>query len=121
MEVFKYLGVLFTSEGRLEWEIDRQIGATSAVMRSMYRSVVVKKELSCKAKLLIYQSIYVPTLTYGHELSVMTKRTRSWIESAEMSFHRRVAGRYLRDRVRSSITREEIRLERCSSTSRGAS
>ncbi len=48
MEVFKYLGVLFTSEGKLEWEIDRRIGATSAVMRSMYRSVVVKKELSCK-------------------------------------------------------------------------
>ncbi len=33
MEVFKYLGVLFTSEGRLEWEIDRRIGATSAVMQ----------------------------------------------------------------------------------------
>ncbi|KAK3560073.1 hypothetical protein QTP86_033796, partial [Hemibagrus guttatus] len=40
----------------------------------MYRSVVVKKELSRKAKLSIYQSIYVPTLTYGHELWVMTKR-----------------------------------------------
>ncbi|KAK3511760.1 hypothetical protein QTP70_021784 [Hemibagrus guttatus] len=37
-------------------------------MRSMYRSVVVKKELSRKAKLSIYQSIYAPTLTYGHEL-----------------------------------------------------
>ncbi|KAK3522398.1 hypothetical protein QTP86_009537 [Hemibagrus guttatus] len=43
-------------------------------MRSMYRSVVVKKELSRKAKLSIYQSIYVPTLTYGHELWVMTER-----------------------------------------------
>ncbi|KAK3574615.1 hypothetical protein QTP86_011529 [Hemibagrus guttatus] len=40
----------------------------------MYRSVVVKKELSRKAKLWIYQSIYVPTLTYGHELWVMTER-----------------------------------------------
>ncbi|KAK3517495.1 hypothetical protein QTP70_012574 [Hemibagrus guttatus] len=55
-------------------EIDRRIGAAAAVMRSIYRSVVVKKELSRKAKLLIYQSIYVPTLTYGHELWVMTER-----------------------------------------------
>ncbi|KAK3546829.1 hypothetical protein QTP86_003072 [Hemibagrus guttatus] len=59
----KYLGVLFTSEGRMDCEIDRRIGAAAAVMRSMYRSVVVKKELSQKAKLSIYQSIYVPTLT----------------------------------------------------------
>ncbi|KAI3366188.1 hypothetical protein L3Q82_010000 [Scortum barcoo] len=46
VEEFKYLGVLFTSEGKMEREIDRQIGAASAVMRSVYRTVVVKKELS---------------------------------------------------------------------------
>ncbi len=95
----------------MEREIDRRIGAASAVMRLMYRSVVVKKELSRKAKLSIYRSIYVPTLTYGHELWVMTERTRSRIKAAEMSFLRRVAGRSLRDRVRSSVTREELRVE----------
>ncbi|KAK3528646.1 hypothetical protein QTP70_006351 [Hemibagrus guttatus] len=111
VEEFKYLGVLFTSEGRMDREIDRRIGAAAAVMRSMYRSVVVKKELSRKAKLSIYQSIYVPTLTYGHELWVMTERVRSRIQAAEMSFLRRVAGRFLRDRVRSSVTREELGVE----------
>ncbi|KAK3571508.1 hypothetical protein QTP86_012854 [Hemibagrus guttatus] len=50
VEEFKYLGVLFTSEGRMDRELDRRIGAAAAVMRSMYRSVVVKKELSRKAK-----------------------------------------------------------------------
>ncbi|KAI3367105.1 hypothetical protein L3Q82_008170 [Scortum barcoo] len=74
VEEFKYLGVLFTSEGKMEREIDRRIGAASAVMRSVYRTVVVKKELSRKAKLSIYRSIYVPTLTYGHELWVMTEK-----------------------------------------------
>ncbi|KAK3535695.1 hypothetical protein QTP70_020572, partial [Hemibagrus guttatus] len=47
VEEFKYHGVLFT---------------------------MVKKELSRKAKPSIDQSIYVPTLTYGHELWVMTER-----------------------------------------------
>ncbi|KAK3529325.1 hypothetical protein QTP70_029151 [Hemibagrus guttatus] len=111
VEEFKYLGVLFTSEGRMDREIDRRIGAAAAVMRSMSRSVVVKKELSWKAKLSIYQSLYVPTLTYGHELWVMTERVRSRIQAAEMSFLRRVAGRSLRDRVRSSVTREELGVE----------
>ncbi|KAK3571461.1 hypothetical protein QTP86_012091 [Hemibagrus guttatus] len=82
----------------MDCEIDRQIGAVAAVMRSMSRSVVVKKELSLKAKLSIYQSIYISTLTYGHELWVMTERIRSQIQAAEMSFLRRVVGRSLRDR-----------------------
>ncbi|KAK3524458.1 hypothetical protein QTP70_029309 [Hemibagrus guttatus] len=111
VEEFKYLGVLFTREGRMDREIDTRIGAAAAVMRSMYQSVVVKKELSRKAKLSIYQSIYVPTLTYGHELWVMTERVRSRTQAAEMSFLRRVAGRSLRDRVRSSVTREELEVE----------
>ena len=42
VEEFKYLGVLFMSEGRMEREIDRRIGAAAAVMLSVYWSVVVK-------------------------------------------------------------------------------
>ena len=41
----------------------------------------------------------------------MTERTGSQIQAAEMSFLRRVAGRSLRDRVRSSVTREELGVE----------
>ncbi|KAK0134738.1 putative uncharacterized transposon-derived protein F52C9.6 [Merluccius polli] len=108
VEEFKYLGVLFTSEGRMEREIDRRIGAASAVMRTLHGSVVVKRDLSRKAKLSIYQWIFVPALTYGHELWVVTERTRSWVQAAEMSFLRKVAGLSLRDRVRSSVIREEL-------------
>ena len=101
MEKFKYLGVLFTSEGRMEREIDWRIGAASAVLQA--QPVVMKKELSQKAMLSIYWSIYVPILTYGHELWVVTERTRSRIQVAEMGFLRRVSGLSLRDRVISSV------------------
>ena len=93
VEEFKYLGVLFTSEGRMEWEVDRRIGAASAIMRALHRPpVVVKKELSQKVKLSIYWSIYVPILTYDHEVWVVTERTRSRIQAAKMGFLRRVSG-----------------------------
>ena len=104
VEEFKYLGVLFTIEGRME----RRIGAAPAVMRTLHGSVVVKRELSRKAKLSIYQSIYVPALTYGNELWVVNERTKSRVQVAEMSFLCRVAGLSLRDRVRSSVIREEL-------------
>uniref|UniRef100_A0A3B3QX38 Reverse transcriptase domain-containing protein n=1 Tax=Paramormyrops kingsleyae TaxID=1676925 RepID=A0A3B3QX38_9TELE len=108
---FKYLRVLFMSEGRMEREINRQIGAASAVMRVLHRPVMVKKELSQKAKLSIYQSIYGPTLTYGHKLWVVIERMRSQVQAAKMSFLHRVAGLSLRDRVRSSFIQDGLRVE----------
>ncbi|XP_051931184.1 uncharacterized protein LOC127607121 [Hippocampus zosterae] len=111
VQEFKYHGVLFTSEGRREREIDRRIGAASALMRTLYRSVVEKKELSQRAKRSIYRSIYVPAIIYGHELWVVTERTRSRIQVAKMSFLRRVSGLSLRDKVRSSVIREGLRVE----------
>ncbi|KAK5909389.1 hypothetical protein CesoFtcFv8_003322 [Champsocephalus esox] len=69
---FKYLGVLFSSEGSMEREMGRRIGG--AVLQSLYRTVVTKRELSQKAKLSVYRAIFVPTLTYGHEGWVMTER-----------------------------------------------
>ncbi|KAI3373799.1 hypothetical protein L3Q82_022385 [Scortum barcoo] len=66
---FKYLGVLFTSEGKMEREIDRWIGTASAVMQLVGVPQGVKKELSRKVKLSIYRSVYAShSLTYGHEL-----------------------------------------------------
>ncbi|KAI3377041.1 hypothetical protein L3Q82_000254 [Scortum barcoo] len=53
VEEFKYLGVLFTSEGKIEREIDRDwIGAAQSHAVGV-PDVVVKKELSRKAKLSI--------------------------------------------------------------------
>ncbi|KAF7654265.1 hypothetical protein LDENG_00072170, partial [Lucifuga dentata] len=95
----------------MECEIDRQIAAASEVLRMLYRTVVVKRELSQKARLTIYQSIYVPILTYGHELWVMTERTRSQIQAAEMRFLCRVSGLTLRDRVRSLDIQEGLGVE----------
>jgi len=69
----------------MEREIDRQISVDSGVMWSMYRFVVVKE-------LRNYIYIYIPTITYDHELWVMTEKTRSWIQVVKRSFLLRVAG-----------------------------
>lgn len=74
-------------------------------MQSVYRSVVPKNESSPKAKLVVYWSVCAPNLSYGErELWVVTERRSLWIQAAKMSFS-------CRDRVRSSDTREELRVE----------
>ena len=45
--------------------------SAAAVMQALYRTVMVKRELSQRAKLSIYWSIYVLTLTCGRELCLV--------------------------------------------------
>lgn len=58
VEQFKYLRVLFMSQGRMEQEVNWQICAVSAVLRTPHKSVEVNGELSRKAAPSVYQSIY---------------------------------------------------------------
>lgn len=51
MKESKYLQVLLMSEGKMEQETDRPSYSVSAVMWTLRRSVVVKRESSRKAKL----------------------------------------------------------------------
>ncbi len=74
MEEFKYLGVLFMSEGRMEREIDRRIGAASAVMRL---TGVCHDEEGAELQ---GEALDLPVnlRSYSH-LWLRGQRTRSWI------------------------------------------
>ncbi len=96
---------------RCEWWVHSAAAPDRIGMRALYWTVVVKRELSSKARLLTYQLIYVPTLTYGHELWVVTERIRSRIQAAETIFLRRVSGLSLIDRVGSSDIRRKFGVE----------
>ena len=103
---FKYLGVAFTSDGRQDEELDTRIGKASAVVRALHYSVVMKRELSKKAKLSVFKAVFVPILTYGHESWVMTERMRSQVHASELRFLRRIEGVTLFNKVRSSEIRK---------------
>ena len=107
----KYLGVAFTSDERQDEELDTRIGKASAVMRALHYSVVMKRELSKKAKLPIFKAVFVPILTYGHESWVMTKRARSQVQASETRFLRRIGEVTLFNKVRSSEIRKSLNIE----------
>ena len=62
VETFKYLRVVFTSDGSRNKEIDTRIGKENAVLREFYCSVVAKRELSKTEKLSVFKSVFVPHL-----------------------------------------------------------
>ena len=60
VEAFKYLGVVFTSDGSRNKGIDTLIGKANAVLRELYCSVVTKQHLSKNAKCSVFKSGFVP-------------------------------------------------------------
>jgi len=67
VETFKYLRVVFTSDGSRNKGIDTRIDKANPVLPELYWSVVTKRELSKTAKLSVFKSVFVPILTCGHE------------------------------------------------------
>ena len=63
----KFLGIAFTSDRRQNDKQDTRIGKDSAVRQALHYFVVIKRELSKKAKLAIFKIVCVPILAYGYE------------------------------------------------------
>jgi len=67
VEAFKFLGVVFASDESRNKGIDTRIGKANAVMLELYCSVVTERELSKTATLSVFESVFAPILTCGHE------------------------------------------------------
>ena len=82
IEKFKYLGVVFTSDGRRNREVDTRFGKANAVLLELDRYLVTERELSNIAMLSDFKSVIAPILTYGHEFWVVTERVLSKVQAA---------------------------------------
>ena len=59
--------------------------------------------------MLIYNSVYLPTLTYGAESWTLTKNLELKLNMPEMKYLRKVVGKTRRDKVRNNTIREEVK------------
>ena len=80
-------------------------------MRALHYLVVMKQELSKKAKLSIFKTVFVPILTRGHESWVMTERVRSLMQAFEMRFLRRIEGVTLFNKLCNSEIQKSLNIE----------
>ena len=107
----KYLEVTLTSNERQDEELDTRIGKANAGTRALHYSVAMKRELSKKAQLSIFKTVFVPILNYCHESWVMTERVRSQVQVSELRFLRRIEGVTLFNKVRSSEIKKSLNIE----------
>ena len=53
-ENYKYIEIIFSRDGRQDRELDTRLGKASAVMRQLYRLVILKRESCTKAKFSVF-------------------------------------------------------------------
>ena len=75
-------------------------------MQALHHLVVLKRDLSRKAKLLVFKSMFLRILTFGHESWVMTERVRSTNISV-----RKIKKDTIFDKLRNTAIRESLDIE----------
>lgn len=80
VDEFRYLEVSFKRNGKRECKLGSCSGASPALLQALCQTVVAKRQLTCKAKLLILQS------DFSTMIRSLTKRIRSQIQVVKMRF-----------------------------------
>ena len=108
VEEMKYLGVMISSDGRMEKEVEARIGSATRVIGGMNEAVLKRKELSRSTKLTVVNATMMPTLVYGCETWCLSKQQQSRVQATQMNVLRRIEGVSRLDRVRNVDIREKL-------------
>ena len=103
-----YLGVILSENGSLECEVENRIGAALSAAGAVKSQVWESCELSRSAKMVVYNAMIVPTLTYGAESWVLKEREKQRVQAVEMRVLRKIAGVCRTDHVRNEVIREQL-------------
>ena len=107
---FTYLGVVFNEQNKQEAEINNRIKKYNGNLSAMY-PLLKDRNIPVKVKLIIFNTILKPILTYAAETWSLTTKTSSQIQAAEMKTLRLILGVTRRDRIRNTVIRERLGVE----------
>ena len=84
----KYLGVITTSDRRMEKEVEARFASTTRMVGGMSERVLKRRELSKRTKLTVVNAMMVPSLLYGCEVWSLTKQQQRRVQATQMSVMR---------------------------------
>ena len=104
---FKYLGSIFTEDGRMNREIENRIQKANNVSYQL-APILKHPNIPMEIKNKVINSIFVPTLTYQCQTWTMTKSLERKITTCEMRCLRKAVNKTRRDRVPNTEIREMV-------------
>ncbi|XP_072389543.1 uncharacterized protein [Diabrotica undecimpunctata] len=111
VKTFKCLEVQLESWGTQEAEINNRIANASRIYHAIKSTFLSKKEVSLKAKIAIYNTVFVHILTFGYESWTLTTRLKNKLQSISMKYLRRVLGMTRMDRIGNGEIRERLKVQ----------
>ena len=111
VEVMTYLGVMISSDGSMDSEVEQRIGVASKMIGAIGRTVLGRKELMKGTKVRVVNAMVILTLTYGCEAWTLQARHKGQIEAAQMRALRRIERVSRMDRVRNVDIRGRLKQE----------
>ena len=85
VDAMKYMGVMISSDGSVEKEVEARIGSATQVIGGLSEIVLRRKELSRNTKLKVMNATMMPTLLYGSETWSLSKKQQSRIQATQMN------------------------------------
>ena len=110
VSTYSYFGVSIDMENKQEIEINRRITKYNYNVHMLY-TLLKAKFVPRDCKIRIYNTILKPIIMYGSEVWVLTTKTGSAVQVAEMRVLRIVRGVTRRDRLRNKDIRRTLQLE----------
>ncbi|CAG4947225.1 unnamed protein product [Parnassius apollo] len=110
VDEFVYLGCIFSRDGRYDKDIERRVNAGNRVNGALH-SIVKNQNVSKKARMVIHNTVLVPTLMYGSESWVWQKKHESRINAVEMRSLRSMLVLNRNDRVRNCVIRDKCGMQ----------
>ena len=105
------MGVMISSDGSMEKQIEARIGAATRVIARLNDSVSRRKELSRGTKMKVVNATVMPLLMYGCEMRSLPKKQQSKVQARQMNVLRRIEGVNRLNRVRNVVIRERLNQE----------
>ncbi|KAH1008183.1 hypothetical protein HUJ05_008764 [Dendroctonus ponderosae] len=108
---FRYLGADISSRNEPTKDFKSQINKASLTSGCLRDGIWNNKHISIDSKVRIYKTCGRPILTHGIETRAHTNKTKCMLRTTEMKTLSSIAGKALRDIVRSATIRQTCKVE----------
>ena len=112
VQEFKYLGSIFTQDGRMDREIETRTQKANAVTYQL-SPLLTHPQIAMETKQQLINSIFIPTLCYQAQTWTLNTSQQRKINTCEMRCLRKTLNITRRDRIRNDIVREQVGTTPC--------
>ena len=108
VDVMKYLGVMLSSDGRMQKEMEARIESATRMIGGMSEAVLRKRELREGTKLKVVMATMMLSLLYDCEAWSLTKQQKAKVQATQINVLRRIQGVSRMERIRSEHIRHHL-------------